>query len=263
MSTFVVGDCVQQNLFERWDADATSETQFEYIVAKALSCIYSKYNCILFGGGFRLDDQVSRPDLALIAKDYSHWFIIEVELITHSLQGHVLPQVRAFQYGDPQPDCVKILARETGLPASQIQTFLRAVPRSVAVIVNKRNREWEIALGSLQVQMLTVTAFKSSAGVEAVEVDGQLAVLQEHLGFGTFSATYRSLRFPASVKLPDGEIMIADSDGSTGTWTVIRDGAVAWITKTIGVPDILHGSQIQLVRTYGGRISIRRSLSEF
>jgi hypothetical protein len=260
MSTILVGDCVEQNLYQRCDADAASETQFEFTVGKALSCVYPNYNCIIFGGTFSLEGETYRPDLALIAKDYSHWFVIEVELVTHSLYGHVLPQVRAFRYGEPQPDCTTILTRATGLSVGQVQTFLRVVPRSVAVIANKRSREWEIALGSHQVQMLTVTAFKSISGVEAVEVDGQLSVLQEHLGFGSFNATYRALRFPASVKLPDGEIVISDTDGTSSLWIVRRRNSVAWITKKTGIPNIPDGGQIQLVRAYGGRISFRRSL---
>src|ERR1700685_921247 len=183
MSTILVGDCSETNLFQLWDADAAKEAEFEYIVAKTLMCIYPNYRCIVFGGGFRLDGEVSRPDLALISRDYSHWFVIEVELVSHSLNLHVLPQVRAFQYGRPEPDCVSILARELKLAEPNVETFLRAVPRSVAVAVNKRHRDWEIALGSLQVQMLVVSAYKSPSGVEAVEVDGRLDVLQEHLGF--------------------------------------------------------------------------------
>ena len=261
MSTILVGNCAKENLYQLWDADAASETEFEYIVAKTLICVYPQYHCIVFGGGFKLEGETHRPDLALIAKDFSHWFVIEVELISHSLLGHVLPQMRTFRYGEPQPDCASILARETKLPHSQISTFLKVVPRSVAVVLNKKSKEWETSLGSLEVQLLTVSAYKSSAGIEAVEVDGQLAVLKEHLGFGIFSATDRSLRFPASVRLPEGEVVI--NDGGTGAlWTVVRDAKFAWVTKNIGVPDILNGSHVQLIRTYSGEITIRKSMPD-
>jgi hypothetical protein len=131
MSTILIGKCEEGNLYHLWDADAAREPEFEYKVAKALMCVYPDYKCIVFNGGFRFYDAVSRPDLALIAKDYSHWFIIEVELISHSLNRHVLPQIRAFQYGTPEPDCITVLARETGLPEAQVRTFLNVVPRGV------------------------------------------------------------------------------------------------------------------------------------
>lgn len=259
VSTLLVGECKPNHLFHIWDADAASEAEFEGIVARALGCIYQNYTVIVFGGSFRYEGYVSKPDLALIAKDYSHWFIVEVELVSHSLYGHVLPQVRAFQYGDAQSDCVSILVRETGQSKVQIETFLKVVPRSVAVVANRRHRDWEIALGSHQIQLLSVSAFTSPSGIEAIEVDGRLEVRLEHLGFGRFSATDRAIRFPRSVLLPDGEVMIDDPSGASASWFVTRDGNFAWVVKRVGHPDYSHGSYLQLTRAVGGTLSIRPS----
>lgn len=259
MTTILVGECDKLNLFEAWDADAALETEFEYIVAKALMCIYPSYQCITFGGTFKLEDNIHRPDLALIAKDLSHWFVIEVELVSHSLDGHVLPQVRTFRYGEPQPDCISVLAKALSLDRAQIKTFLLTVPRCVAVIANRRHRDWEIALRSLEVQLLTVSAFNSPAGIQAVEVDGKLIAQQEHLGFGEYVATDRAVRFHSAVRLPDGEIMVDDFKGIGSTWTVRRDGVAAWLTKKRGTPDIVNGSWVQIMQAFGGRFSIRRS----
>jgi hypothetical protein len=156
-----------QAIFEIWDADAARETKFEFIVAKALMCIYPTYHCFPFGGTFKLEDNVSRPDIALVARDMSHWFVIEVELISHSLDGHVLPQIRTFRYGEPQPDCIYVLSRELSMDRSRIKTFLMTVPCTGAVIANKRHRDWEVALRSLEVQLLTVSAFNSPGDVQA------------------------------------------------------------------------------------------------
>jgi hypothetical protein len=142
---------------------------------------------------------------------------------------------------------------------SQIETFLMTVPRSVAVIANKRHRDWEIALRTLQVQLLTVSAFNSPAGVQAVEVDGKLVAQQEHLGWGQYSATDHALRFHRAIRLPDGEIMVDSFDGSGSVWTVTRDGASAWVTKNQGTPDLANGVYVQMIRVFGGRFSIRRS----
>jgi hypothetical protein len=259
MTTILVGECEKSNLFQIWDADAALETEFELIVAKALLCIYPGYHCFPFGGTFKLEDNVSRPDIALVAKDLSHWFVIEVELVSHSLDGHVLPQIRTFRYGEPQPVCISVLSKALSIDPSQIRTFLMSVPRTVAVIANKRHAEWEIALRSLQVQLLSVSAFNSSTGVQAVEVEGHLIAQQEHLGFGQYIATDRALRFHHGVQLPDGEIMVDDFTGTGSILTVRRDGTAAWVRKNQGTPDISNGSYVQLVRVFGGRFSIRRS----
>ncbi|MEP9387254.1 hypothetical protein [Mesorhizobium sp. KR9-304] len=259
MSTIVVGDCAPENLLEVWDADAARESEFEFVVAKALTCIYPNYHCFPFAGSFKLEDNVSRPDIAMVAKDMSHWFVIEVELISHSLDAHVLPQIRAFRYGEPQADCISILSRELQLDRDQIRTFLMGVPRTVAVIANKRHRDWEISFRSLEVQLLTVSAFNSPAGIQAVEVDGRLIAQQEHIGFGYYMATDRSLRFHRGVGLPDGAIMVDDFLGAGSMWTVTRDTSYAWVTRNQGTPDIANGSLVQMIRAFGGRFLIKQS----
>ncbi|UGV25988.1 hypothetical protein E0H22_09980 [Rhodopseudomonas boonkerdii] len=259
MTTILFGECAPSNLFEIWDPDAALETEFELIVAKALMCIYPQHHCFPFGGTFRLEDNVSRPDIALVAKDLSHWFVIEVELVSHSLEGHVLPQIRTFRYGTPQPDCISVLSKALSIDRSQIRTFLLTVPRTVAVVANKRHRDWEISLRSHEVQLLTVSAFNSSTGVQAVEVDGKLIAKQEHIAFGQYLATDRAIRFHQAVQIPNGEIMVDNFDGSGSIWVTTRDSAWAWVTKKQGTPDIPNGAFIQIVRTFGGRFSMLRS----
>jgi hypothetical protein len=259
MTIVVVGECRKENVFELWDADGASETEFELIVAKALICIYPDYFCFPFGGTFKFEQNVSRPDIALVAKDLSHWFVIEVELVSHSLDGHIMPQIRTFRYGDPQPDCISVISTELGLARAQVETLILTVPRFVAVIVNKRADEWQRVLRSHGVQFLTVSAFSSTSGVQAFEVDGRLVAQQEHLGFGYYIATDKALRFHKSVRLPDGEIVIDDFSGAGSTWIVRRDGDSAWVAKNRGTPDIASGSLVQLVRIDGGRFSIRPS----
>jgi hypothetical protein len=252
MTTLLLG----QDKFNLWDADALSESEFEHTVAQALTAIYPDYNCFIFTGGFRFDDKVFKPDLALVAKDYSHWFVIEVELTSHSFERHVVPQIRAFQYGNPEEDCVSILSKRLGHTTQQILTFLRYVPRNVAVIANKHNSEWELALRHLSVQFLSISAFHSAAGTKAIQMHGHLQVLKEHLGFGKFSATDRAIYFTQYIRLPEGEIQMIDEDGAAGLWIVKKEEKQMWVRKDIGVPSFPDGVTIQIIRTIDGRISI-------
>jgi hypothetical protein len=183
MRSFVVGECLDANKFDLWDPDGSTETEFELVVARALSCVYPSYICVMFSGGFRYDDRVYRPDLALIARDFSHWFIIEVELVTHNFHSHVLPQVRSFQYGDPQSDCVSSLVNSKVVNAEQAKTLISFVPRNVAVIANKWSELWFSGLSALQIQLSAISVFRSKSGVEAVEISGRLECFRAHLGF--------------------------------------------------------------------------------
>jgi hypothetical protein len=259
MRTILFPDSVTEQLYEMSDPDALSESELEYKTVRVLSRVFPEFHCVLFAGGFQYDDKVYRPDLALVARNFSHWFVIEVELVSHSFDAHVLPQARAFRYGAPQPDCVNVLARELEISVEQARTLIEHVPRSIAVIANKPERNWEIALRSHDIQFLTVSIFKSPGGIEAIEIGGTLQVLQESLGFGTYSATDRSIRFPRSLRLPSGPIQINDPRGAASLWSVVKSDGFTWVTKELGVPDIPNGSFVQLIRAVGGRLYIRRS----
>jgi hypothetical protein len=261
MRRLIVETHASNQLYELNDPNGPSESEFEYAVVNAFSRIFRQFRCVVFGGSFLLDDRVYRPDIALVAKDMSHWFVVEVELVTHSLERHVLPQVRAFRYGEPQEDCKKILARALNISSSQASTLLALVPRTVAVVSNKRNLNWDIALKAHDVQSLTVSVFSSSDGSAAYEVDGNLEILNRSVGFGIFSMTDRSIRFPSSTQIPEGRVQILDPEGAPSWWQVTRSPTNIWVTKESGVIDVTHESHVQLIKTMSGQLSLRRLAS--
>lgn len=93
MRKMMVAPCQPDMIFTLSDPDAPSESEFEPITIRAFGCLYPQYQCVVFGGRFLYEDENRKPDLAMIARNNSHWFIVEVELLSHSLESHVLPQV--------------------------------------------------------------------------------------------------------------------------------------------------------------------------
>lgn len=258
MKTLMFGECVPERTFGLRDPNFPSEAEFEYLAAKAIACGYPQYRCVTFGGAFAFEGRTSRPDLALIAQDFSHWFVIEIELITHSLTLHVLPQLRAFRYGEPQEDCASVLARRLDISPSRAQTLVQHVPRSVAVVANKRNLEWQMAFRGLDVQMLVVSVYDSNQGQVAFEIEGALERSQENIGFGEYSATDRSIRFHRGTPLPLGKVQVADSDGGPSWWIITPSPEAIWMTKEAGALDVENGSFLQMIRTVEGRLLLRR-----
>src|SRR5690348_1995182 len=95
--------------FSLVDPTSFAEIAFEAEVVKALARLYQDYWCGVFAGAFLFETDRRVADLALIHKSLSHWFVVEVELISHSLEGHVLPQIRCFRFGRPEDSCVTSL----------------------------------------------------------------------------------------------------------------------------------------------------------
>jgi hypothetical protein len=139
----------------------------------------------------------------------------------------------------------------------QVETFLRFVPRSVAVIANKRNRDWEMAIAAHGAQMLIVSVFEGPNGSKALQVDGALVSSEANLGFGRFRATDRAVLFGHAIAVPDGEVQIQDLNGVLTTWFVVRSESGTWVVKKLGVPDMIDGSFVQLVQRRDGGLAFQ------
>lgn len=253
----IFSKCSPERLFAQVDPTQPSEKEFEEVVLATLNCLYPNYVCYQFSGTFRYLERGWRPDIAMISKDFGHWFVIEVELVSHSLASHVLPQVTAFKLGEYEPDCISQLVNRTGQSEATVRSFLGTSPRHVAVIANKYLPEWEISLKALQIQMATVALYENTNGEQAYEMSGSLIPQEEHLGVGRYSAIDRSIIATSKIRIATGRRWILDLDGHEAEWTVQDQNERLWITKRKGVPNIIDGSSLQIMRTSNGSLRLR------
>ncbi len=262
MKKLMSGACHQDDIFHLVDPTQFVEGEFEVEVVKALTCLQPDYLCGIFAGAFILEGERRVADLALIHKSLSHWFVVEVELAGHSLEQHVLPQVRCFRYGEPQSSCVASLVRGfKGLEEECAEKLLLYVPRYVAVVGNLPDPVWTSTLSALEVQHLTVSVYRDRNNRSAHEVEGKLTARAESLGFARYSAIDNCLRIPKGCGLPIGGIQIVDQFGNLGNWTVRDNVGTLWVCKDRGPALIPHDSFVQIIRSFDGRISIRLSFS--
>jgi hypothetical protein len=260
MKKLLTGECRPENVFELVDPTQFLEVDFEAEVVKALHCLMPEYLCGVFAGAFILEGDRRVADLALIHKTLSHWFVVEVELAGHSLEQHVLPQVRCFRYGDPDNSCITSLTRAfKSLTRVQAESLLTQIPRYVAVIGNIRDDIWTTKLKALDAQHLTVSIYSDRNGRLAHEMEGSLFASKKSLGFARFSAVDNCLRIPKSSVLKAGNIKIIDHFGSRASWTVTEDEGILWMRKDRGPALINHNSLVQLILCIDGDISLRLS----
>jgi hypothetical protein len=260
MKSIVLGACTAETTFTLTDPDALFESELEAYSVRALTCLYPQYFCFLFGGSFSYRGATHKPDLAMVARDFSHWFIIEVELLSHSFRDHVLPQVCAFRYGDPHSDCVSILSRELVIDKNRAETLLLTVPKNVAVVVNRWDDDWFKYLDSHSIQMASVQHYKTSIGADAVQLEGYLHAPARSLGFGTYSAIDQSIRIVPVQPLYEGMVQLYAPDGTPSLWTSRSDGSVYWLTKAKGTPSYPDQTLLQILVDSKGTLSLKLPL---
>jgi hypothetical protein len=261
MKMLLAGDCAEENIFRLVDPTGFVEIDFEAEVVKALTCLLPDYWCGVFAGSFVLEGERRNADLALVHKSLSHWFVVEVELIGHSLEQHVLPQVRNFRYGEPDATCLTSLLRAFDgiLRHDHVVALLRDIPRYVAVVANLADADWIGALRGVDVQLLTVSVYRTNSGRVAYEVDGRLVARNESLGFARYSEIDQCMRIRNTCGLPTGSVQFVDQFGNPALWTIRENSGVLWISKDHGHALFAHESYIQIVRSIDGRLLLRPS----
>ena len=108
------------------------------------------------------DGTVCKPDLALIAADRSCWFVIEVELASHSLARHIIPQVTVFVDGDYNVEHARYLAsRLNGHNTWALEYMMKYKRPGIMVVVDSDSieRQWSRELRSANVTLTYIEVF--------------------------------------------------------------------------------------------------------
>ena len=162
--------------FDEIDAKAFYEAGFEAVILQNAHLLRPNAFLVPFktpveaSGGRR-----NLPDLALIDDQYRFWWVIEVELSHHPLDGHVLPQVGTFAEGDYTVEHLNALLRaEPRLDPERLDAMLRGDPPQIVVITNEFDGRWERELRAIGVAYAVFRIFRSDLNRDVIYFEGQL-----------------------------------------------------------------------------------------
>jgi hypothetical protein len=230
------------------DPTSVSEELFEEIVITTLRRFYPSCYTIPFKPVIQHNGEGWKPDLALIDKNFGYWFIIEVETASHSLQKHVLPQVRAFQEGIYGDAAIKSLSAALGVSYQKAGTIVEHVPRHIAVISNHEDVNWTKYLEAENIQHVSITAYCDDTSVSQVfHVTGVLKAAECCIGFGKVSADFIRVWAPSPFWQNGHSYRMSENSG-TANWLCTIDDKGIWLTKKRGVMQQPDSSFVQFIQ---------------
>jgi hypothetical protein len=138
-----------------------SEAEFERIFEEVAPDLFPNHVLTQFRLPVSSDEGVRRPDFALIQRECRAWWVIEVELLHHSLFGHVMPQVVAFSNGVYPPATADYLAENTNLPRRALGAMIRGAPPGVIVVADGPSEEWERNIGAYSARLCPIEIYRS------------------------------------------------------------------------------------------------------
>ena len=111
----------------------SSEQQFEEQVLRMTSQIMPNYKAAgwkplvrdWYGHG-------AKPDIAIISNDFEEWYVVEVELASHSISGHVAPQLETLRNGIYDRSLVPSLQK--AFPGIGVETLTRLTTREPGLL---------------------------------------------------------------------------------------------------------------------------------
>ena len=233
--------------YELCDPTGVMEAEFEQVAIRILMQLYPGCVVFPFRPRVRYEDAVWNPDLALVDRNRGYWFVIEVEIATHHLEKHVLPQVTAFSEGSYGRDAAEQLARGLGINLAEALTLLSMIPRDVVVVSNRYDERWTKKLEAIGVQHLAIASYRNTTTAQEVHrIDGELIPVQQSLGFGLVRAEDGVIVTQVGKFWKDGVFDITGPQG-TAKWICSISEGKAWLMKKRGLIEFHDRAIVQFL----------------
>lgn len=246
--------------FHELSPTALSETEFESLLIQNAAIIQPDVVVVPYKKTVYAAETSARADLAMIARDYRRWFVVEVEMVKHDLYRHVLPQVRTLRDGRYDLEHARYLAdKDSRLALSKVCDMLRGYPPEVLVLVNELEEEWRRELRRSGAHLISFQIFRSTSNRHIFVVDGGLpSIAQDIVTELWFSLLPRCLVVgsPAALEFGSGVPVPIFVDGQVTYWERFQTATGVYLTP-IGSMPIEPGRKYALVRMEAGQHLIR------
>ncbi|EAQ48814.1 hypothetical protein [Leeuwenhoekiella blandensis] len=176
----------------------------------------------------------SKPDLAMVRKDYKEWYVIEAEMGRHSWDGHVEKQVRVFSTGYYAPKKVAkyMFSKNNSLDSVELEKMIDSIQPKVMVIVNEPKPKWEIEVKKYNSYLSVFQIYKGLNGYELYRISGDTPFIyrdKSHSAFVKGLSNTMEIYTPTFIAEPNETDIIIYFRGKKTKWKVLKDKAKTYI----------------------------------
>lgn len=246
--------------FDEISPSALAETEFESLLVQNAEVIRADSIIVPFKKTVYSSESSARADLAIISNDYRHWVVVEVELATHGLYGHVIPQIRTLREAAYTQECVDYIHNKCPtLDHAKLGQMMLGDPPDVLVLVNKPNAEWQKEVRRYGAHMMVFEIFRSIDNRHIFVIDGEPPRLaQSFLSELSFGLLPRCLTVssPAALPVAPGETFAVEINEQLTYWERFQTATGVYLSP-VGLMPISPGQKYALFRSENGRYAIR------
>ena len=248
---------IEGRSYEALSSSALYEGQFTRLLIQNAEVLFPGLVAVDFNPIVVYDSVGKRPDLALIEPDYRRWWVGEVELAHHSLEGHIAPQIEVLAratYGHNEAEW--LAERYADLDAAALHQMMRGAQPGVLVIVNAPRPDWVPRLRP-DAEVMVVEPFRSDRGGLIFRQNGvELDVGSSVLTICRVDPTLRRMlvvESPAAIADLGTEPFMVEYEGTVSSWRQITTKHCVWLAPERGSP-FPGGARLALTRSIDGRM---------
>jgi len=199
------------------------ESEFEKLFLQEAQQIFPDYFAVPFKLTVESQYGNGKPDLAIIEKNYRHWFVIEVEKSNHSFESHILPQVSIFSTAEYTDDTAEALRSENeNLDIGKLKAMIKGKQPKVLIVVDALKAEWIKSLSRWEAMLSVFQVFRSEKNRHVFRLNGFTPKSTE----GIFSDCYFEKIFkrqlvilsPAIIEESSNETLMINYNDTLSEW---------------------------------------------
>lgn len=223
--------------FEQIAPSTFSESEIENRIILHAPTVYPEYHVLPFKLTVESEAGNKSPDLIFIAKDYSDWWVCEVELGNHNLTSHIEAQVEVFTealYGEREAKY--ICDKAPFLDYDKTLKLFQDLSAKVIVIANEPKKEWGKPLRKYGAVVAVFELFRSEDNDEIFRVNGeypsryikQLSKCFIH----PVTSRYLGVENPEALNLPKNGRITLHYNNCLTEWLRVDANGQVWLQPT-------------------------------
>jgi hypothetical protein len=238
------------------------ESVYEAMIKAHAEQLWPRFHPVHFKASVYAGVAGVRADLVLIERNYSEWWVVEVEMSHHSLSSHVLPQTRKLASASYLNEAEKLCEGCSKLELSKVKKLLKENQPGVLVIVNKPCPEWVKPLEKFGAMVAVFEVFKSDDDEHLFRVNGEHPVgSAEVISLCRFDALMNRwllVENPISLRVRNQTAFPIEFDGHTTIWAKYVATGKVWLHTPNGPNPLPDKFDYELVRRGDGQLAFNK-----
>lgn len=256
MARILLGD----EWFEEMASTSLYESEFESILFQEATRIFPEYHPVPFKCIVLSEDGDAKADFALIHKDYRSWWVVEAEMGHHSLNGHVLPQIRKLSRANyTEVEAQYLCEQAPYLDCKRIKEMIKGQQPRVLVVVNVPVPAWRDPIRPYSAVLAIFQIFRSHLNRYIYRLNGDFpSENNEIISTCHCWEIHRFLKIdsPAQLDVKRGDTIILHHETGALEWERV-DIADAVLLHALRDHPLEKGLVYEIVRQSGGTYAIQ------